>query len=1153
MKNASNRSRTIAMAAAALLCVMPASERCAAVPGDVDQAPPVSVQVDLSGSVAALGRRADENLLARPIPVRILERRLADRRAPGPAASENETTIGVANQHTALDDLTRHAVKRELRLTIEDCGVEPTRLETAGRVTTVVKSDAGAELQWTTTVASQPRGAIISIALENRADRLRSFDVEIPIALAGGDYAAFFPGQNDFPEWPDDCTLAYALRAYDSGFNFLSQPAGTFFSRPRHVGLTVAADYARPILPFTLHARKSGGDTVVLATFVRVRLDPHGGRTIRLHLAPHAGDWRGGLSYARDTWPAMFRVSPETSRFFAATFGGSGALGTYYPNCFTEPAFWRNYMLRDNPWRSWVLEMMGLERWFGVFVSDVDAWTPAVAEKWGFVSAHPEWFPKAFLEGKPPEDASCAQIVEWIESRPPSLFRQIRVKGRSENKPIRTYVWDKVTHDGVRKFIRTAHDHGASMFLYWNPRDVWYPYARDHYSDLIVYRAKDYFGFDCAYVSAPKGSAFYNALVGQVERMFEVYPDLDGFFIDQCYGAAGWPAGYDDGWSVSDDGRAGSDFNANFAEVTAAAARVAHDNGKFVWTNHCHEPIDIIANSDLGCSEDRQSPGMGQEVGRYALIGNRPGVNLQVGEDINMVSLRDGVHPGLTPVRSCDDYETRSTADAHWRNRLYAPMFDLFRRRSWCLEPDCLTLPEGFEGNLFRVDEEENLLATVVAFGESFVSPWTRLNVPVTVRVHDVDEWKAAYVIGAAQLGAFKVPFQRTGDELTVRIPRFKGAAAVLLVKRGRFVSIEAAAPIATVGGTWAYSLAADNFTDEPWNWKGTLWIGPSRDWYWEEIPAGAGVGKPFAVTLPVGYAKSHAQVRFAKEVPSRLPVADGALNDVATFEFVVESPIAATLAPSRAMVARTMSNSNQGGYVPFHEVVPLHVCEKETVEIELGVVNHGSSSAELGIGISADRVAVVDQPGQVVLPAKSQTVQSVRIRGLDRGPALVNVAVSHDGKVVAAAALNLTVIGTRLAEPDVANVRAASLLYDIWGSSRTNGADAKAITLNGVAAGDMQGSGGYPVWIQRVRTPLSEPAREALRPANRIVIGNPGGAFWKVRNFVLELTLTDGSLIHLRAGPRTWSSPADWPWSEGTRVEPGTNIAFACGGPASR
>ena len=253
-----------------------------------------SFEVDDSGSLTALGRAAAENLLSQPLQMRILERQFRKQvGADGPG--ETDRRVVVATPSDLFDAVLQPATKRELRLVIDDVKVEAEGIDRSKGAVTVTKSDPHAQLSWTSVFILAEDSLEIVVTFKNGADRLRSVDVEFPIPLAGTDYDAFFPGTNDFPEWPADAALGYQLRAGQWDYNSLSQPLATFFSAPRDVGLSVASRYDRPILPITFFAARAKGGTVVLKIngVTMCELDDrdperlvHGWLALQVHVGP---------------------------------------------------------------------------------------------------------------------------------------------------------------------------------------------------------------------------------------------------------------------------------------------------------------------------------------------------------------------------------------------------------------------------------------------------------------------------------------------------------------------------------------------------------------------------------------------------------------------------------------------------------------------------------------------------------------------------------------------------------------------------------------------------------------------------------------------------------------------------------------------------
>jgi hypothetical protein len=73
----------------------------------------------------------------------------------------------------------------------------------------------------------------------------------------------------------------------------------------------------------------------------------------------------------------------------------------------------------------------------------------------------------------------------------------------------------------------------------------------------------------------------------------------------------------------------------------------------------------------------------------------------------------------------------------------------------------------------------------------------------------------------------------------------------------------------------------------------------------------------------------------------------------------------------------------------------------------------------------------------------------------------------------------------------------------------------------------------------------LSTEAAKAIKPKNTLSI-NTGGRHFKMRHVILQLTLDDGKVIHLRTKEtRPQSVPSDWFAAEGVRLKNGQQMIW--------
>ena len=272
------------------------------------------------------------------------------------------------------------------------------------------------------------------------------------------------------------------------------------------------------------------------------------------------------------------------------------------------------------------------------------------------------------------------------------------------------------------------------------------------------------------------------------------------------------------------------------------------------------------------------------------------------------------------------------------------------------------------------------------------------------------------------------------------------------------------------------------------------------------------------------------------------IPAPDGAPERFATFELHVEEPIQALVAPPRELIVRCLSNSGQGGYVPFHQALPLHLCVGESASFEVGLVNNSDTIQEIAIAFKGERTTVKDPPTSVRVGARSHKRILVETEGAEPGHGSLTVKASAEaGEADFTLAIN--VVGTRLADDDLTRVKSVALLADVWG--RVDSSKKKTVHLNNVEVAGLAGGHGCALWTTNLRTRLSDGVLKAIKTGNDVRIENPEQDNIKIRNVVLEVTLNDGTIVHLASDPRVRSTSPSWMHAEGIRVDAGAPMTW--------
>ncbi|MCX7819408.1 MAG: hypothetical protein N2652_09425 [Kiritimatiellae bacterium] len=135
----------------------------------------------------------------------------------------------------------------------------------------------------------------------------------------------------------------------------------------------------------------------------------------------------------------------------------------------------------------------------------------------------------------------------------------------------------------------------------------------------------------------------------------------------------------------------------------------------------------------------------------------------------------------------------------------------------------------------------------------------------------------------------------------------------------------------------------------------------------------------------------------------------------------------------------------------------------------------------------------------------------------------------------------------TPLGKP-VALLRTAAagwLVYEGKGFEGTGRYESRA-ELNGVDLGPMRPAHGNELagsFSAPVRLPLPPAAIATLGVRNRLRVWSPGGDWFSLRRFRIELEWSDGSRAASDTAAATWSQPPEWPHAEGLRVPAGRAI----------
>ena len=936
------------------------------------------------------------------------------------------------------------------------------------------ESDEG-RIAWQSTLRRGAAGDVaVVINLRNSGDARRCIVVEYQFRLDGTDFSPYLPGPYAMPAWPDRGELAYAYVREDMTWIRLSVPYAGLFDAARDRGCAFAPELNnQPIATFEVQMRRDGGATHVVIRRPAVRLEPGGRNRIVLHVANIGGDWREGLAWMRDKWSNLFMVPAGMDKYQQCTWTGT----SYY-----EGAYERT--ISHNPLKRGVCQTRP-RPWFGLNIADFEPWLISVDQKWHYLRQMKD------LPGLPGDDATVAQIRKFVESLEPDEALVARLRAKSE--AFQAWRWLRLTHDKVRKHWDRLIADGFTWHYYWNASETWRYWSSENYPDSLFVPLSQDFWKDSTVLDPYVGSKRAADLVGDARRIFDTYPKCSGLFLDQVYfDLDNTKDDVDDGVSVTPQGKPFSRMQWNTWRVLKEVRRIADARGKVLHANFIFNSLEIASLTDFGVVEGISPM---ENMSWFYDIGNRMHICLTHDERTNQQCVIRGWQNNLWVL---PDGDRNDRGARWWMVRLMLPMMMMLQERSVVLEPHCLELPDGFEGNVFR-RPDGNVLVPIITHSVSHRSPYEWTDLDVTVRISDAAEIKRVYQLSSDRLGPLALDFERRGNELHISVTRHRSISMLVLGAAGRFAALtdDVLPPGASTVTIVRDDLDKDTRTTEQIPVPGT---GRDGEFVFVELP---GDGR----TL--------------------LPDPANDLKGQAGFELRVTPALEVTLAPAPAMVQRV--------HAPYGRVLlpgKLVWPAARPAVVRAAVHNHTDRARDVTLAVKADLLSATPASPQVTVPPGARAVIDLTVVG--RAPGAGSLAVSAgETPEAATAAIAIEIVGTSLDGVDLTHVKSAALIVD----SVADGNPGQAIYVNGVRAGTLTQRGGTPVWDFRARHDLSAESLTAFEAANTVEI-DTGDKKFVVARPELEVVLDDGRRYILQSDGSTQSTPSNWRQAAGERIE---------------
>ena len=425
-------------------------------------------------------------------------------------------------------------------------------------------------------------------------------------------------------------------------------------------GLTLFADFTLPTRGFETSFQDK--TPAISARRVHLRLEPGKPVTVSLLLFGHEGDWRPGLGHLVERYPDFFVVADPRAPNLHGAFMCSGG---FKPD--TEIA-------TDQVLAEWkrqhvqTVEVHGTFPFYGRYLPPAERWTTLADDRWHLLrkEADPQ---------RPADDAPWKAIYDYVAKKSPPAM----------------------TVAAVRDYINRLHGHGMHALVYFNPTEAWKLWIKANYPGDLVLNDKGRHvpeWYESLLVCPNPDSPWGQYLLDTFKRMMDLYPEADGFFMDQStYDRLDYA--HDNGWSIQ-DGRTAYRMGWAIDQFSQRCRAMAKARGKFLWWNGPY--ISDIAYYAEGMMAEA---GDEKEVHtiQYLMMGGRACCTLsRTGE----TTLQDCAAYGIYPTVM--EGPAAQLASRYW------PIFELFRGKRWVFNAHALDLPQGTKGNLWRLPDGNALV-----------------------------------------------------------------------------------------------------------------------------------------------------------------------------------------------------------------------------------------------------------------------------------------------------------------------------------------------------------------------------------------------------------------------------------------------------------
>jgi len=403
--------------------------------------------------------------------------------------------------------------------------------------------------------------------------------------------------------------------------------------------------------------------------------------TTRVQMVFHEGDWRPGLGKVYGKYREYFDPESQAIYDYEGVFQCGGTYIGQHPK----------------PWVELGLKTLEVHGHFSYY-SD---YFQEGMDRWRRIGVAEQLYRK-YKGTKKEMDAW--QVLDWIESHTDEELAD-ELYGPDWRK--RGLDLEKILYHrrkDIKRDLRAIRKAGIFPFWYFNYNDGFRPPAEKRWPDAIC-RDQDGqpipSGWHMSHnLNADPATSFGRFCDESIPKILKEYPPLVGFFLD-CFRHYEIDYAHRDGITVVDN-RPAYSVNFSYDWITERMKRHMAATGKpmAIFANkpqtlRCMRRVDgVLLEGDGDQPEEKYFWACIAKPNFFMWTSNRHSVD---------ENLRRAVLHGCFPTIARDPGKTHPQMVALYRR--YLPLYEQFRRRVLCFEPDPMRIPRGARGKLYTVKD----------------------------------------------------------------------------------------------------------------------------------------------------------------------------------------------------------------------------------------------------------------------------------------------------------------------------------------------------------------------------------------------------------------------------------------------------------------